>query len=233
MRTAHPSPAAAAILRGMSSPPLFIEHLSQKGRQHFEQRLQRRALKDNQLILHEGDPCRSLLFVEQGALRVFKSAAHGREITLYRVRRGELCILSMASLLAKTPYTASVAASGATVAWELEGDAFRALHASERPVQELVAGQLHRLLSEVMALVSEVAFRRVDARLAALILEETRLAPVLETTHERLAQHLGTAREVVSRLLENLRDDGVLAIERGALQVLDRGALEATASGAR
>ena len=208
--------------------PTFVQHLSPAGRARFAQRLERRVLRDKELLLSEGDECRSLLFVEDGALRVFKSGGEGREITLYRVRPGELCLLSISSLLAKTPYTASVAAAGSTTAWQLDADTFRDLHASEPALQAVVAAQLHRLLSAVMALVSEVAFRRMDERLARLVLEETAQSPVLETTHEQLARHLGTAREVVSRLLENLRDDGVLEVERGHLRVLDRAALEAS-----
>ena len=169
--------------------------------------------------------CRSLLLVERGALRVFKAAETGREITLYRVHPGELCILSLSSLLARTPYTASVAADGETVARELDGHTFRALHASEPSLQAHVAAQLHRLLSDVMTLVTEVAFRRVDERLRQHLLQASALRPVVETTHERLAHELGTAREVVSRLLENLRDDGVVSVSRGQVVVLDRAAL--------
>lgn len=207
--------------------PEALTRLSSGGRARAEARLLIRELRAGEPLLHEGDACASLLFVERGALRVFKTAANGREITLYRVRPGELCILSLSSLLAQTPYTASVSADGATVARELDGDTFRALYASEPALHSLVAQHLHRLLTEVMALVSEVAFQRVDERLAAVLLQESAHGPVVRTTHERLAQHLGSAREVISRLLENLRDDGVLRVERGQVVVLSRPALEA------
>ncbi len=206
---------------------LGFPQLSPAGRQRFERALRRRSLRDKQSLLTEGDACHSLLLVQSGALRVFKVADDGREITLYRVRAGELCILSLAALLAKSPYAASVSASGDATAWELDGETFRALHATEPGLQAHVAGQLHRLLSDVMTLVSEVAFRRVDERLAALLLAETTGRDCLETTHERLAQHLGTAREVVSRLLENLRDDGVVETGRGVIRVVKREALAA------
>jgi CRP/FNR family transcriptional regulator len=211
--------------------PEVLTELSAAGRTRAEARLTTRELRNGERLLHEGDPCRSLLFVDSGALRVFKTAESGREITLYRVRAGELCILSLSSLLARTPYTASVSADGATLARELDGETFRALYASEPALQAQVAQQLHRLLTEVMALVTEVAFRRVDERLAALLVRESAHGPVVQTTHERLAQHLGSAREVISRLLENLRDDGVLRVERGQLVVIDRGALESLVSG--
>jgi CRP/FNR family transcriptional regulator len=208
----------------MSVAP-FLADLSAAGRARFSDAVQRRTFSDKHPFLHEGDACRSLLFVESGALRVFKTGEQGREITLYRVRAGELCLLSVSSLLANTPYTASVAASGSTVAWELPGDVFRALHANEPALQQLVATQLHRLLADVMALVSEVAFKRVDERLAAWLLDEANGAGAVQTTHEKLAQHLGTAREVVSRLLENLRDDGLVQVERGLVRLVDRRAL--------
>lgn len=208
----------------MSVAP-FLAELSVAGRSRFSDAVQRRTLGDKHAFLHEGDACRSLLFVESGALRVFKTGEQGREITLYRVRPGELCLLSVSSLLANTPYTASVAASGPTVAWELPGEVFRALHASEPALQRLVAAQLHRLLADVMALVSEVAFKRVDERLARWLLDEAASDGAVQTTHEKLAQHLGTAREVVSRMLENLRDDGLVQVERGLVRLVDRRAL--------
>ena len=204
----------------------LLQQLSPAGRERFLQHLEHRTLKPRAAFLQEGDACTSLLFVETGALRVFKTSEEGREITLYRVRPGELCILSLSSLLARTPYPASVAADGVTTVWALEAENFRALHASEPSLQREVAAELHRLLTGVMALVSEVAFKRVDERLAALVLEETAREGVLATTHDRLARHLGTAREVVSRLLENLSDDGVLEVERGHLRVVNRAALE-------
>ncbi|MBL8913606.1 MAG: Crp/Fnr family transcriptional regulator [Archangium sp.] len=207
----------------------FATRLSEAGRARFEQRLRTRTLAPAVPVLVEGATCESLLFVERGALRVFKSASNGKEITLYRVRPGELCILSLAALLAGTPYSAAVAADPGTIARELDASTFRDLYASEPELQRFVATQLHRLLAEVMALVSEVAFRRVDARLAGVLLREA-IDDRVSTTHEQLAQHLGTAREVVSRVLENLSDDGVVALERGAVRVVRRHALEAAAN---
>lgn len=217
---------AAQLIPSFDAP--FFAQLGAAGRARLSEAVQRRTLRDKHPFLTEGDACRSLLFVESGALRVFKTGEQGREITLYRVRAGELCLLSISSLLANTPYTASVAASGPTVAWELPGEVFRALHASEPALQQLVAAQLHRLLADVMALVSEVAFKRVDERLAGWLLDEAKDG-LVQTTHERLAQHLGTAREVVSRLLENLRDDGLVVVERGLVRLVDRDALAAMA----
>lgn len=206
---------------------MFLNTLSPQSRSRIEQRLVTRSYSHRQLVLSEGDQCRSLLFVESGALRVFKTGESGREITLYRVRPGELCLFSLSSLLANTPYAASVAADGPTTARELDGDTFRSVHSTEPALQAVVATQLHRLLVDVMALVTEVAFRRVDERLAVTLLDQTtRERPEVQTTHERLAHHLGTAREVVSRLLENLRDDGVLQVERGLVRIVDRRALE-------
>lgn len=207
----------------------FTARLTEAGRALFERQLRKREFTAREPFLVEGQACESLVFVEHGALRVFKSAANGREITLYRVRPGELCILSLAALLAHTPYSASVAADAGTVARELDAQTFRHLHASEPQLQRFVAVQLHRLLADVMALVSEVAFRRVDERLASVLLREAR-GDVVELTHERLAQHLGTAREVVSRLLENLSDDGIVELERGVVRLVNRRSLEAAAS---
>jgi CRP/FNR family transcriptional regulator len=178
------------------------------------------------MVLAEGDACPALLLVERGHLRVFKTSEAGKEITLYRVRPGDSCVVSMSAVLAGTPYPAHVSAPVDTVATAIPAAVFRRLFETEPAVQGLVIHQLSTLLTELMTLIGEVAFRRMDQRLAAFLLEETRQGRPVELSHEELATHLGTARTVVSRLLENFKDDGLVTIARRQIQVEDRPGLE-------
>lgn len=208
----------------------FIRALSDEGRARLAAALTPVRLGARQQYLAEGAPCTSLVLLETGALRVFKLSSAGRQLTLFRVRPGECCLFSLSAVLADAPYPACVEASEPSTGQALPAAVLRALHAREPAVQRLVTVTTHGLLTDLMALVSEVAFRRVDARLAKLLLEETAARPVLETTHEKLAAHLGTAREVVSRLLENFADDGWVRVGRGVVEVVDAAALAATAA---
>lgn len=205
----------------------FVGELSEAGRGRLLAALTPVRLGPRQLHLSEGQPCQAVVLLQTGALRVFKLSAGGRQLTLFRVRPGECCLFSLSAALTDAPYPAHVEASEPAAGQALPAAVLRALHATEPAVQRLVTATTHGLLTDLMALVSEVAFHRVDARLARLLLDEARGRGALETTHERLAAHLGTAREVVSRLLENFSDDGWVRVSRGAVELVDRAALEA------
>lgn len=196
----------------------FLGAMSSAGRARAEAQLQTLQLTARQLYLDEGQRCHQLALLETGELRVFKTSAAGRQITLYRVHPGGCCILSVTGALATAPYPAQVEATRPSVVHTLPADLFRSLFDTEPAVRAMVVGVTNELLSGLMTLVAEVAFRKMDERLAGVLLEAN---GALQTTHEQLAAHVGTAREVVSRLLENFRDDGLIRIERGAIEVLD------------
>ncbi|MBL8950061.1 MAG: Crp/Fnr family transcriptional regulator [Myxococcaceae bacterium] len=204
----------------------FVRELSVRGTEALRSAARPVRLEARQALQREGEPVRRLLLLQTGQLRVYKSSAAGREITLFRVRPGQCCLISLASLLSDTPYPAEVQASAPTQGIEVPADAFRRLHETEPAVRKLVNESTARQLTELMALVAEVAFRRMDVRLARHLLDEARAGRSVMATHDALAAHLGTAREVVSRLLENFGDDGLIETGRGRVELLDRAALE-------
>jgi CRP/FNR family transcriptional regulator len=210
----------------------FVDQLSPPGRRNLLDALKRRALPARTLVLEEGSTCDELLLVERGHLRVFKTSATGREITLYRVRAGDACVISMSVVLSGSLYPAHVEAPVASEVVAISASVFRHLFETERAVQGAFVRELGSVLTQMMGLVAEVAFRKVDQRLARWLLEESRRsgAKEISVSHEELATHLGTAREVVSRLVENFKDDGYISTERRQISVLDRGALSKIAS---
>ena len=211
----------------------FVRELSPHGAQLLHEMARPVRFEPRQPVQAEGEPVSRLLLLTSGQLRVYKSSPAGRELTLFRVRPGQCCLISLASLLSGTPYPATVQASASTSALELPGATFRALHEAEPVVRRLVSESTASQLTELMALVAEVAFRRMDARLARHLLEEARAGHTVSATHDALAAHLGTAREVVSRLLENFGDDGLIETSRGKVELLDRAALERLVAEAR
>jgi CRP/FNR family transcriptional regulator len=186
------------------------------------------ALDAGEFICMDGTVCRSLALVVEGRARVYKASAGGREITLYRVEPGESCILTASCILSDRRFPAFAVADTDVAARIVPASTVRRWMDTEpawrRYVFDLVAGRL----DTVIATLEEVAFRRLDARLARLLLDESEPADegdearrVLHATHERLAADLGSAREVVSRLLKDFEEEGLVELQRGTIRVLD------------
>jgi CRP/FNR family transcriptional regulator len=181
-------------------------------------------------LLSSGQGCEALLLVAKGGIRVYKQAPSGREILLYRVSRGETCVLGTTCMLRQSSYPAEAIALAGTVAVALPADLFRELFEAEPAVRRFVLDLYAVRLEELMLLIEEIAFRKMDERLATFLLRESQLStgvyvPV-NMTHEELATELGTVREVVSRLLHQFAEEGSVVLERGRVKIQDRKKLE-------
>jgi CRP/FNR family transcriptional regulator, anaerobic regulatory protein len=171
-------------------------------------------------------PCSGFPLLLQGSVRVVKASPNGREILLYRVDPGQGCIMSGGCLLGHSDYSASGIAEEDVTLLVIPSALFQQLIAEFEPFREFVFGMYGARLAEVMELVEEVAFRKLDARLAQLLIHR---GPVIADTQQRLADELGSVREVVSRVLRNFEDRGWIKIEREKITVLDPKALAALA----
>jgi CRP/FNR family transcriptional regulator len=171
-------------------------------------------------------PCRGFPLLLEGSVRVTKAAPTGREILLYRVEPGQGCILSGGCLLGHSDYSATGVAEEDVVLLSLPPAVFQALLLQSEAFRRFVFSMYGERLAEVMELVEEVAFRRLDARLAQLLV---RRGPVLEESHQRLADELGSVREIVSRLLRGFEGRGWVKLERERVTVLDPRALSGLA----
>jgi CRP/FNR family transcriptional regulator len=172
-------------------------------------------------------PCRGFPLVLEGSVRVFKTAPNDREILLYRVEPGQSCILSGGCLLAHSDYSASAVAETAVEIVSIPPALFHELMLQFEPFRRYVFGMYAERLGEVMELVEEVAFRRLDARLAQTLI---RRGPVIEGTQQALADELGSVREIVSRLLRSFEQRGWVKLERERITVLDPKGLAALAA---
>src|SRR5262245_58736248 len=178
-------------------------------------------------VLFDADqPCGGFPLVLEGSVRVAKIAPNGREILLYRVEPGESCILSGSCLLSDARYSASGVAETDVTVLVIPPALFNELMVDHTPFREYVFGLYGTRLGEVMELIEEVAFRRLDTRLAQLLVHR---GPVVEATHQKLADELGSVREIVSRLLRSFEQRGWVKLERERVTVLDPKALAALA----
>jgi cAMP-binding proteins - catabolite gene activator and regulatory subunit of cAMP-dependent protein kinases len=176
-------------------------------------------------LFREGDVCRDLALVGRGSVRVFKTGETGREITLYHLETGQACLVNMLSVLVAKPAVATARSDVLTEAVIIPGAAIREWVKTNDAMRDYAIATMAERLVDVMTLFEEVAFAKMDARLAAFLLHGFAARPFLAATHEEIAAELGTAREVVSRLLKELARTGAIEIGRGRLELRDESVL--------
>lgn len=178
-------------------------------------------------LFAEGQPCQGFPFVIEGQVRVARGSADGRELELYRVGPGEVCVVSAGCLFGGVPMTAHGHAAVPTRLAMVDRETLLEWTDS-RPWRLFLFGLMADRMAELTALVEAVAFQRLDQRLARSLLGH---GPVVQTTHQRLADELGTAREIVSRLLGRLEDQQMVRLGRERIEVLDPARLRQLAEG--
>ncbi len=202
----------------------FYSEMSDAGRERLSSAIQVMQLDKGMELLEEGALCQALLLVESGSIRVFKVSPAGREITLYQVDAGESCVLGTSCVVNDLRYPAHAVCAAASDALAVPSEVFRQLYDQEAAIRAFVMDLFSRRLADMMLLVEEVAFRRMDERLAAFLAEKGIVAPGIskpvEMSQEEIASHLGTAREVVTRMLQHFVDDGLVRLERKKVIIL-------------
>jgi len=171
----------------------------------------------------------SLLFLVDGTIRVSQTSESGRDIVLYRVEAGESCVLTTACMLAEEAYNAEGLAETDVVAVVLPRSDFDRLVAEEPAFRTFVFAAYSRRLIDLLRVIDDVAFGRIDVRLAQCLLALAKDAREILTTHQQLATELGTAREVISRVLQDFQKRGLIAQSRGRVALIDRAKLQALA----
>lgn len=174
------------------------------------------------VLFSEASPCKNFLWLMEGGVRVYKNSAEGREVTVYRVSPGELCVLSLNSMLGGENYPASAKSDAKTKGLMITASLFNELMESSSGFRNYVLLALVERLSDVVALLSDVVFRRLDLRLACMLgqqFERSQGQP-LEITHAQLACELGTTREVISRILKEFERQECIYLSRGQIHLI-------------
>lgn len=179
-------------------------------------------------VFAEHQPCQGFPLLLEGSIKVCKLAASGRELMLYRVNPGGSCIISSSCLLGKSDYNARGIAETPLTLLALPVAAFSELMFAHPPFRDFVFHLFAERIGELMQLVEEVAFARLDQRLARLLL--ARPGDLLSTTHQQLADELGSVREIVSRLLKGFAAQGLVSLGREQITLIDRPGLQRIAS---
>lgn len=175
-------------------------------------------------IFAEHQPCQGFPLVVEGSIKVLKQAPSGRELLLYRVRPGGSCIITSSCLLGHTDYNARGIAESPLTLLAVPVPLFARLMRDHTPFRDFVFHLFAERISELMQLVEEVAFARLDQRLAKALL--AREAVTLNLTHQQLADELGSVREIVSRLLKGFAAQGLVNLGREQVIITDRDGLQ-------
>lgn len=178
------------------------------------------------VVFDAGMACQALPLVLEGRIRVSQQSESGREIRLYHVLPGELCIVTLGCLLGGASYSATGTTETALRALALPRPLFLALLDAHPPFREWVFRIFSERITGLMQLVEEVAFRKLDQRLAAWLAVR---APVAQASHQAIADELGSVREIISRLLGQFEDQGLVRLGRGRVEILDAARLRALA----
>src|SRR5262245_42078304 len=174
-------------------------------------------------LFGEGSPCTHYPLLLDGVIRASKSSPDGHEILLYRLNPGESCVITVVALLGETTYPAIGTAETKLMLYGLPRAVFMDLVLNSPPFRGVLFRSLSQRMARLMALIDDVAFRRVDQRLASRLLRHRH---PITATHQMLADELGTTREVVSRTLEAFQESGMLRLGRKRIEILDRTALD-------
>lgn len=218
-------PGAASWIDGFRG----LEGLPADVRRTLETQCRAVSLPAGSRIYGPGQAPQSFLLLLEGSVRVQQVSESGREIVLYRVSAGESCALTTACLMGYEDYPAEAVAETDIRAIAVPRAIFDDLIARSREFRRFVFAAFSTRMTDLFRLIQDVAFARMDIRLAQKLIELSRGADTVSTTQQHLASELGTAREVVTRTLGELQRRGWITLGRGSIAIADRAALEARA----
>ena len=183
----------------------------------------------NQFLCLEGDKCSGIPLVLEGRVRVYKLGESGREITLYRVEPGESCILTASCIMSGVEFPAFVATETKVEAIVIPPAILHRWVNQYEVWSEFLWGMLASRFSEVLSLVEEVAFQRVDKRTAEYLLQSAGADGKIKKTHQDIAADIGSSREVISRILKEFEHKGLITLARGEIHAENLGELRRAA----
>ena len=205
------------------------DKLEPKHQEQIRSSLQRRCVKKGTIVHNGSLDCSGLMLVRSGQLRAYMLSDEGREVTLYRLFERDTCLFSASCVMPSILFEIFIAAEKDSEIWFIPPWTFRDLMNESAAMANYSNELLASRFSEIMWLIEQIMWKSQDKRLASFLLEESALegTALLKITHETIANHLGTAREVVTRMLRYFQSEGLVKLTRGAVEIIDEKGLEA------
>ena len=203
--------------------------LSPDQQQRIQQVSEFRSVKSG-TVLHDGSPnCLGLMLVRSGQLRAYLLSEEGREITICRFFEMDMCLFSASCVMPNMQFDIFVEAEKDTDLWIIPACLYQNLMDDSVAIANYSHNLIANHFSEVMWLMEQIMWKSFDKRLAKFLLEEAQLEQTdsLKLTHEKIANHMGTAREVVTRMLRYFQNEGMVRLTRGTIDIVDEKKLQA------
>ena len=181
-------------------------------------------------VVHNGAvECTGFLLVRSGQLRAYTLSSEGREVTIYRLFDHDCCLFSASCIMSSLQFEVIIETEKDSEIFIIPPSVYQKLMKESLPVSQYTNDLMASRFSEVMWLMEQIMWKSFDKRLAAFLLEESRIdgTTSLKATHEKIANHMGTAREVVTRMLRYFQSEGLVHLSRGTIEITDKAGLEA------
>ena len=206
----------------------FWNKLTADQQQRIENVIEFRQIKKDTHIHDSSADCLGLVAVRSGQLRAYILSEDGREITISRLTQYDVSLLSASCVMPDMQFNVMIEAEKDTEFWSIPACLFKNMVDESLAVSNYSRNLLSGNFSELMWLMEQIMWKSFDKRLAAFLLEEVQLeeSNVLRMTHEKIANHMGTAREVVTRMLRYFQNEGMVQLTRGTIEITDRNKLE-------
>ena len=180
-------------------------------------------------VIHNGSmDCTGLLLIKSGQLRVYILSDEGREITLYRLFELDMCLFSASCMRRAIQFDVTIAAEKDTEFWVVPTEVYKGILEESAPAANYTNELMASRFSDVMWLMEQIMWKSLDRRLAAFLLEEASIegSSTLKITHETIANHLGSHREVITRMLRYFQNEGMVSLSRGVIEITNTDRLE-------
>lgn len=180
-------------------------------------------------VIHNGNmDCTGLLLVKSGQLRAYILSDEGREITIYRLFERDMCLFSASCIMRSIQFEVTIEAEKDTELWVIAAETYQGIMEESAPVSNYTNELMSSRFSDVMWLMEQIMWKSFDKRLAEFLLEECSLEEtnILKITHETIAGHMGTAREVVTRMLRYFQNEGMVKLARGTVEICEERRLQ-------
>lgn len=198
-----------------------LSDLSAEWKREIEKRGQLVSVPAGITLFAPGKPAENMVFLISGSVKVQQMAENGREIVLYRIEAGESCIMTTACLMGHAEYSAEGISESPVTFATLPKSLFDELVANAPIFREFVFATFSKRMIELLMMINDVAFRRMDIRLAERLIELSKETRYINITHQELATELGTAREVISRQLQEFQKRDWIVLARGVVEITD------------
>ena len=201
----------------------FWQELTAQQQEQLAGVIEFRSVKKGTRIHDSSSECLGLVLVRSGQLRTYILSEDGREITINRLLEYDVSLLSASCVMPDMQFNVMIEAEKDSSFWSIPACLFKELSEKSLAVANYARNLLSSNFSELMWLMEQIMWKSMDKRLAEFLLEESRLegSSLLPLTHEKIAAHLGTAREVITRMLRYFQSEGMLKLTRGSIQLTD------------